>query len=280
MGNNEKVEIDNPAAATWYIMLRAYSAYSGVTLVATYGPAGNNFASDPNCVALWRFEQTPSGNLDPNDSIGTNTLVNHNDVAPTALDFTEGLSAANFERDDSAFLSIADANLDPGFPLKSGKSNKRISVCLWFKPESVVSQYLFAKIHHPSDYSFGLIVTNIGSVYRLALRVGSGSGSPMYQYVHGGTEFLTDRWYHIAATYDDTNRSFRLRVYDENASSATESTGTTIYHIATTSADVTIGAMSTPSFFADGLFDEVAVFNDILTPDEIDQIREGTYGKP
>jgi hypothetical protein len=53
------VEVANPAAATWYIMLRGYQAYAGVTLKATYGikHAGNNFASDPNAVALWRFER-------------------------------------------------------------------------------------------------------------------------------------------------------------------------------------------------------------------------------
>ncbi|OHB62622.1 MAG: hypothetical protein A2Y77_02005 [Planctomycetes bacterium RBG_13_62_9] len=34
-GNNEKVTIENPAAATWYIMIRGYQAFSGVTLVAT-----------------------------------------------------------------------------------------------------------------------------------------------------------------------------------------------------------------------------------------------------
>ncbi len=35
-GNNETVTANNPASGYWYIMLRGYSAYSGVTLVATY----------------------------------------------------------------------------------------------------------------------------------------------------------------------------------------------------------------------------------------------------
>ena len=37
IGNNEKVNVTNPAAATWYILLRGYQAYSGLTLKATYG---------------------------------------------------------------------------------------------------------------------------------------------------------------------------------------------------------------------------------------------------
>ncbi|MBN2233388.1 MAG: PPC domain-containing protein, partial [Deltaproteobacteria bacterium] len=36
VGNNETVTVESPAAGTWYIMLRGYSAYSGLTLVATY----------------------------------------------------------------------------------------------------------------------------------------------------------------------------------------------------------------------------------------------------
>ena len=39
LGNNETVPVADPAAGTWYIMLRGCEAYSGVTLVATYQPA-------------------------------------------------------------------------------------------------------------------------------------------------------------------------------------------------------------------------------------------------
>ncbi len=35
-GNNEEVEIQDPAAAAWYIMIRGYQAYSGLTLKACY----------------------------------------------------------------------------------------------------------------------------------------------------------------------------------------------------------------------------------------------------
>ncbi|WP_293995431.1 lysyl oxidase family protein [Sphaerotilus sp.] len=34
--SNESVSVTNPAAGTWYVMLRGYQAYSGVTLKATY----------------------------------------------------------------------------------------------------------------------------------------------------------------------------------------------------------------------------------------------------
>jgi hypothetical protein len=34
--SNETVTVSNPTAGTWYVMLRAYAAYSGVTLVCSY----------------------------------------------------------------------------------------------------------------------------------------------------------------------------------------------------------------------------------------------------
>ena len=37
-GNNETCSFTNPQAATWYISLRAYSTFSGVTLVTEYKP--------------------------------------------------------------------------------------------------------------------------------------------------------------------------------------------------------------------------------------------------
>lgn len=42
-GNNETCSFNNPAAGTWYVMLRAYSSFSGVTLEGDYSsaPCGN-----------------------------------------------------------------------------------------------------------------------------------------------------------------------------------------------------------------------------------------------
>jgi hypothetical protein len=37
-GNNETCTISNPAAGDWYVMIRGYTAYSGVSLKGTYSP--------------------------------------------------------------------------------------------------------------------------------------------------------------------------------------------------------------------------------------------------
>jgi len=35
VGNNETVNISNPQAGTWYVMVRAYTSYSGASVKAT-----------------------------------------------------------------------------------------------------------------------------------------------------------------------------------------------------------------------------------------------------
>ena len=37
LGNDESVTVNNPTAGTWFIMIRGYQAFSGITLLATYG---------------------------------------------------------------------------------------------------------------------------------------------------------------------------------------------------------------------------------------------------
>ncbi|MCU0914286.1 MAG: PPC domain-containing protein [Planctomycetes bacterium] len=49
-GNDEMVEIQNPAAATWYILVRGYQAFAGVSLEACFKPAAKDDCDD--CVII------------------------------------------------------------------------------------------------------------------------------------------------------------------------------------------------------------------------------------
>jgi hypothetical protein len=51
-GNKETVTIDDPKAGMYYIMVRAYMEYDGVTLKATYGPPVEQVKALENCVAV------------------------------------------------------------------------------------------------------------------------------------------------------------------------------------------------------------------------------------
>jgi len=57
IGSNESVTVLNPSAGTWYIMVRAYQAFNGLTLVACYVGGGSNppasgVSSLTNCVPV------------------------------------------------------------------------------------------------------------------------------------------------------------------------------------------------------------------------------------
>jgi hypothetical protein len=280
IGNNEKVEIATPAAATWYVMIRGYQAYSSVTLTATYGitTVGNKFATDPNCVALWRFE--------PNkltvDSIKTNKLTDVNAVDVNTVDFKEGAGAAQFSRNNGEYFTISDANLSSGFPFKNGTSNSKISLCFWVKFDSLSPwQYIISK-NVSAKYGFGLTKT---SADKLELFIGFNGGVSAEVLVHDST-LQAGRWYHVGVTFDNVSKAYRIRIWDATANAVlgTDKTGTAVHNVVTDTGSVYIGRPGGlgqhNSWNLDGLLDEFAVFNDILTTTDIDKIRQGTYGKP
>ncbi len=65
-GSNEAVDIDNPAAGDWFIMLNGYSQYSGVTLLASYVTAGGDVVQFANDQAI-ALDDSGSGSLYPSE---------------------------------------------------------------------------------------------------------------------------------------------------------------------------------------------------------------------
>ena len=238
--------------------------------------AGNDFSGDANCVALWRFE---SGAL-TTDTIGTNTLTNNNAVAENAVDYKEGAGSADFESGSTQYFDITDANLDAGFPLKSGDSVKNISVCGWFQMESMPADHngLYSKWGTLDDTkSIRIFVAASGA---FVVDIGYNSGADQESLYSAGS-LVTGRFYHFGFTYQNSDKSWKLVVWDDTASSKIINTsGTATNNISSDTEAQAIGL----GYFAtlkrmpfDGEIDEVVVFKDILTTGEIDQIRQGTY---
>jgi hypothetical protein len=282
VGNNETVQIAGPAAATWYIMLKARQAYSGVTVVASYGVAGtgNHFASDPDCVALWRFE---NGAL-TRDSIGSNTLVN-NGVSASTSAYKEGSASGDFEANQLDWMSIDDDDLSGNFPTRSGDSQVEMSICFWMKVESfawentIISKYLIAT----DARSWRIFVSNTvsGGVLKVGLGRSGGSNFNTYVFDAPSQELSANRWYHVAFTYRDSDRGYRVRVWDDMAGVLRiDATGTAAYRMSVADAPVIVGDLPLESRHYDGLLDEMVIFKDVLTSAEIDRIRQGTYGTP
>lgn len=250
--------------------------YMGIGFMGGSPPVsgGNNFSSDANCSALWKFE---SGAL-TTDSKGGNTLTNNNTVVENTSEYKEGFCSADFERNNSEYFSITDANLDAGYPLKNGDTNKKISVCGWFRLESLDTADLciYGKYNTTGKRSF-LIFADAGN-NKLHLYVGYNSGDSYNEYVHASV-LSVGIWYHYGVTWQDSDKSYRIRMWDDNASAilGSDLTGTGINNINVEDGEVTIGSRGDPNRYWDGELDEVIVFKDILSVAEIDKIRGGVY---
>jgi hypothetical protein len=281
IGNDEKVEVTNPAAATWYILLIAYEAYSGMTLEATYSaaPTGNNFASDPNCVALWRFE---SAKLTA-DGVGANLLTNHGVTANTT-DKKEGVSSGDFESSQKDYFSIADTDLSAKFPFSHTTAPKTVSLAFWMRLESLPAADFtfdpFSKVNEGANkFTFATMVDSSGHVGFL---IGNGTAK-QYEDAWMTQTCAIGKWYHVVVTYRDSDRTYRINVWDAaTATVIVDKTGALITNVVLTNAAVCVGAredLTAAKRYFDGLLDEMAVFNDVLTSAEIAKIRSETYGK-
>jgi hypothetical protein len=103
-----------------------------------------------------------------------------------------------------------------------------------------------------------------------------------YEIVSAPANLITGVWYHVAATYDDSDMSFRVRVWDDTNSQLLHDdfTGNFTNQINIGSASFVIGNRSdVPATSAfDDLIDEVVVFDKVLSVSEIDEIRSNTFG--
>ena len=278
-GNEETVHVETPAPATWYVMLRGNQAYADVTLLASHGivGVGNNFQADPNCVALWTFEEETL----VKDVKGTNHLEN-NGVTAKIDDFKEGAACADFEAMQHDWMSIDDDDLSLDFPTRSGTTQPgyKISICYWMKLESysfagtMISKYLITT----DDRSWRFWI-NTGK-NELSVSLGKKLGDDFDSYLMDAPEknLALNTWYHVAFTYDDATRNYRVRIWDDATQTIYHDVeGVTFWNVSVTDAPLVFGDMLLQSTYFDGQLDEVAVFKDVLTELEIDQIRQGAY---
>ena len=235
--------------------------------------AANDFSGDDNCVALWRLE---NGALLV-DSKGTNTLTDGGAVADL-VNYKEGSASADFESTNTDYLAITDENLDAGYPFKVGDATKNFSLCFWFKAESLpannTEMCLYTR-HEISGACFMAEIYDDSGYFRIRI---AGSNTA-YQDVVYDSLLVTGRWYHAGVTYKDSDKSYRIRIWDDTAGALADvdKTGSVALGIYISGAVVNLGAARSGTTYFDGLMDEVVVFKDILTSDEIDEVRAGTY---
>lgn len=228
----------------------------------------NDFSGDANCIALWRME---SGALTA-DSKGGNTLTNSG-VAEDLVNFKEGACSGAFVQATNDNMTIADADLDSGFPLKNGEANLTFSIALWFKLSSInIYHFLINKGVSTPNRCVNIYVDNTNKL-RFAI---SDNGSTSTYYIHASA-LQSGRWYHLGITRDGVNPyPYRIRIWDDTAGAilGVDKTGNSIIPFIN-NVDLYLGYTANS---LNGNEDEVLIFNDVLSIAEIDAIRQGTYG--
>lgn len=229
----------------------------------------NDFSGDSNCIALWNLDD---GELET-DSKGTNTLANTGVDADTG-DYKQGDASAEFVRASSDRLKITDADLDSGYPLKNGESNKTFSYAFWFKPATMdIDHYLIDKTTGADRRQF-IIGLNDANRIELSISVDGAAWDINYH----GSALSTGIWYHVGVTYDNSDYSIRIRIWDDNAEEILGVDLTdTLTDVYITDASIYLG-YSSSALTLDGKLDEVVCFDDVLSVADIDAIRAGTYG--
>ena len=225
----------------------------------------NDFTNDPNCVALYKFEDTPGFVA---DSIRDNDLTNNGPEEENTVVF-EGAQSAKFIRVNSDQFYISDADLDDDFPMKNGGTGKTYTICGRVYLNSITAtHYIMSKYVGAGPFSL-----SFDSSGYLRLWHQTGGYKPF------GTVCQTGRWYSFAVSYNDTDYSYRIRIYDHTANDflGPDATGDMGGTPTLTTAQLAWGGRADNQDYLDGYLDEIVVFNKWLESYELDAIREKNF---
>jgi len=236
---------------------------------------------DANCVGLWNMETITASEADASQN--SNTLLAGNATLDNSI-YVQGAGSADF----SSLLGMYrdDTDLSSDFPFKYGTTNKVISVCAWFRLDDFEkTQVIAAKWASDSTPPIRGWWLLAGASGNLAFQIDADGEAADPETASITHTLNTSIWFHVGMTYREDTKAWTLRLYDSN--------DTTVYSNSGTFADGGVWLSDVPFFVGsmsdaraltslwypiDGKIDEVAIFNDILTADEIDEIRQGTYG--
>ena len=227
----------------------------------------NNITADPNCISLWRFE---SGAM-LTDAMGNNTLTHSNPSYPPLEDtsvYHEGDCSAQYTYIDEEPYEIDDSNLSADFPLKNGGGKTTFSWVAWVNINAIGSDPRCIGKMDAVAVDTAVFISVATETWGF-----DASGNE----TDSGIGIAWDTWQHIAVTYDGATGQLTIRVYDE-ATASVDSYQTTLTGGDVVAVGTKPWTIGDPDWYLAMNIDEVAVFDDVLTPAEIDEIRAETFG--
>jgi len=235
--------------------------------------AANDFTLDPNCLHVYNCE---SGAL-TTDSKGSLTLIPSNISADTT-NYKQGSAALTPTFAINSAMYTGDGLLGADFPGKNGTTNRTLSVTYWIRHTTIAAgQHAVTKWDDPSALSWSCYMSDVAGTDRFRFLLGYNGGSSGEGYTDTSTAVGVNKWYHVGMTYDGATKGWMIRIWDDDASSVGETTGTGAQVMNCGGAGFYICNYQDLFNGILGQIDEVTIFNDVLTADQIDMIRLGTY---
>jgi len=224
-----------------------------VAAISTNVQAAPTNPGTANLLSYWSLNET-SGTR--SDSHGTNHLTDINTV-----EYADGIqsNASDHERGNSEFLTGTAFG---------AATDGNYSVSVWVKAESFPTAE-YSGIIHSADGSDGDWFLGVGSAGEIMI-----NREPNYKFYSANGVLSLDTWYHIAYSYNSSTDQVAL--YVNNASVSMTRAADDLL----SNTGLAIGMKRTyPNQYWDGLIDECAVWNDMLTADEIDWLYNSGTGR-
>jgi len=228
-------------------------------LVGLTAYAANN---PTDAVSWYKFE---SGAL-TTDSQGSNTLFMTGTVDANTADYQEGAASAFFSG-GSNYFTQADLDI-----FADGDSNDFTVTC-WVLPRDTAATRTIWEQYDIAGDQRGFKVQHDASGNIVAY-AGYNGGAEYDTYNPSGITLADDTWSFLAVTFTDVNDGYTFYEYDGSAHWADGVLDEPIHH---STDDFQIGVAGTIQLF-NGCIDEMIIWNKTLTRDELDQVRQGTYG--
>ncbi len=232
-----------------------------------------------NLLGHWTLDE--AGDTTRQDSSSRN-----NDLVESASDTVAQVtgqigSGADFERADTEYLEISDANQS------SLDLSQKFSFASWINVESTsgLAEAIVSKSSSSTSYAWGVRTSGGNRIFVFLDSDGTYDGDEVDVESAAGI-FSTGTWAHFAVTYDGST----VRLYKNGTE---QTSGEFPYSVSTTinnsSAAFRLGQMELAAQYYDGILDEVRIYNEPLsstqitnlynyapiTPDTIDTLSSG-----
>jgi len=235
----------------------------------------NTFSSDSSCVALWTFDDTPGLSTDSIAGIVASAVGDNYTSSSTCK---EGSLSLEMVAASTSIWTVSDTSLVTGFPFRNhdGASVKKdITFCTWYygvTTASAKSHDLFRKYSTGADKrSFWVTLRETDNKIHVFKGYNAGAS---FETDNFNTKCDKSIWYYFSIGYREHDKSYYVRVWDDNAGDylGSDLTGNFAQTTSIEDVDFTI-ANNNGGFY----LDEYIVFNKKKTLADVDRIRGGTY---